>query len=87
MRKVSSASAELINLSMETPTPSSNSHPSREKGRHHHLFGFECCTVQWVTYLEQHNPLLRSCIVLGPLFTTGEKVIDSLIVWPGPLLF
>lgn len=42
---------------------------------------------EWVTDWELQGVPLGSCIVLGPFFTTGEKVIDSPIVWSGPLLF
>lgn len=62
-------------------------HTDKSEGTNH-LLGFQCGAVQeWVTNYGLHGSLLRSCIVLGPSFTTGEKVIDSPIVQPGPLLF
>lgn len=76
---------ERKNRFMETSTLQSFwfelTHADKSEGTNH-LLGFECRAVpEWVTDSELHTSLLRSCIVLGPFFTTGEKVIDSPIVW------
>lgn len=54
------------------------------EGRHCHLVSFECRVGHILG--TAHPPAECSPLSWAPFSQQGEKVIDSWIVWPGPLL-